>query len=534
VSDFSSAGAAYLSTYGHLPDGFVKAGLGEDGYFSALIADSMPAGTAGEFLYGVQAHRYDGPWTDIDEDVKRGNVLLRYTHHTEAGGWNVAFMGYDASWNSPDQIPLRAVQSGLIDELGSIDKTLGGQTSRYSLSGAWNGEIGKGSARATAYLVDYDLDLFSNFTYFLDDAVDGDQFNQHDERTVSGGNFTYTLGGDRSHHTLGAQLRRDDIGNVGLYRTRMRQRVSTVRSDVVDERTVGAYYSNETHWSNRLRTILGVRADWFDFDVASDLAANSGIASQAIVSPKASVIYAVGDKTELYASAGQGFHSNDARGTTIRVDPVSGDPAARVDPLVKSKEVEVGFRSFVDRKLNMSAALWYLTLDSELLFVGDAGNTEPSRRSRRYGLEVPVYYRPNDRLTLDFELALTHSEFSDGDPVGSKIPGAIDRVLGAGVAFQAPRGFYSAVRLRYFGPRPLIEDGSVESGSSAVLNLEAGYKRGRMDFRVDLLNAFNSHDDDITYWYASRLPGEPVAGAEDYHFHPIEPRNVRAYFSLKF
>jgi hypothetical protein len=131
-------------------------------------------------------------------------------------------------------------------------------------------------------------------------------------------------------------------------------------------------------------------------------------------------------------------------------------------------------------------------------------------------------------------VALTHSEFSDVDPVGNKIPGAIDRVFAAGVTLQAPRGFYAAARLRYFGPRPLIEDGSIESGSSTVVNLEAGYKRGRLDFRVDVLNAFDSHDDDITYWYASRLPGEPPGGVEDYHFHPIEPRNVRAYLGWKF
>ena len=533
VADFSSAGAAYLSTYQHLDDGLIKVGLGEDGYFSALAADSVKAG-AGEFLYGVQAHRYDGPWTDIDEDVKRNNLLLRYSRKSDTGGWNVALMGYDASWKSPDQIPLRAVQSGLISELGSIDKTLGGDTSRYSLSGGWNGQLGNGHARATAYVIDYDLNLYSNFTYFLDDPVNGDQFNQRDSRTISGGNFAYTFGGDHSHHTFGVGLRDDDIGNVGLYRTQARVRLSTVRSDVVGERTLGVYYSNETHWTNKLRTILGVRADTFDFDVTSDLAVNSGSASQSIVSPKANVIYSVGSKTELYASAGRGFHSNDARGTTITVDPASGDPASKVDPLVKSKELEVGFRSFVERKLNVSAALWVLDLDSELLFVGDAGTTEASRPSKRYGLEVPLYYRPNDKLTFDFEFALTHSQFTDGDIAGPKIPGAIDRVLAAGVTLKASRGFYAAARLRYFGPRPLIEDGSVESRASTVVNLEAGYKRGRLDFRVDLLNAFDSHDDDITYWYASRLSGEPAGGVEDYHFHPIEPRNARVYLGYKF
>ena len=199
-----------------------------------------------------------------------------------------------------------------------------------------------------------------------------------------------------------------------------------------------------------------------------------------------------------------------------------------------SHEIELGFRSFVERKLNISAALWMLDLDSELLFSGDAGDTEASRASHRYGIEVPIYYRPTDRLTFDFEVALTHSRYSQDDPAGNYIPGSIEQVYAAGVTLQSPRGFFGALRYRYFGPRPLLEDASVMSRSSAVVNLEAGYKSRSFDFRFDVLNLFDSKDDDITYWYASRLPGEPAAGIDDYHFHPIEPRDVRAYFTWKF
>ena len=205
-----------------------------------------------------------------------------------------------------------------------------------------------------------------------------------------------------------------------------------------------------------------------------------------------------------------------------------------MSPLVDSHSLEVGFRTFVERKLNVSAALWLLELDSELLFIGDAGNTEASRPSRRYGIEVPLYYRPTDRLTFDVELALTQSEFTEFDPAGDRIPGSIDEVLAAGVTLQNPQGFYGSLRLRHFGPRPLIEDGSVESDSSTVVNLALGYKREHFDLRLDVLNLFDSGDDDITYWYASRLPGEPDEGVEDYHFHPIEPRNLRAYATWKF
>src|SRR5690606_12402101 len=163
VSDFSSAGAAHLRTFRELPNGLVKAGVGEDGYFSALAADSVAAGE-GTVLYGVQAHRYGGPWEDVSEDLDRNNLLLRYSRAGERGAWHVAPMGYDADWGSADQIPRRAVESGLIWPLGSIDTSLGGSTSRYSVSGGWSGGLGAGRARVNAYVIDYDLSLYANFT----------------------------------------------------------------------------------------------------------------------------------------------------------------------------------------------------------------------------------------------------------------------------------------------------------------------------------------------------------------------------------
>jgi len=534
IGDFSSAGAVQLTTFRRLDDRLLKVGVGEEGYLRALVAGGAPAAD-GDLLYAVQAHRYDGPWTDVSEELDRRNALVRYSRNEEERDFDVAFMGYDAAWRAADQIPRRAVDGGILSPLGSIDTTLGGDTSRYSVSGSLRQSLGRGWLYADAYAIDYELRLFSNFTYWLDDPVDGDQFEQRDDRRIFGGQVSYVFpAGDAGTHTLGASARYDDIDEVGLFLTVDRRRRSTMRQDVVEQRSLGLYYANERRWTERLRTILGVRADRYGFDVASVDPANSGSSSDTIVSPKANLIYTLGNQIEVYASAGKGFHSNDARGTTITVDPVTGEAAERVDPLVESRELELGLRAFAARKLNVSAALWYLELDSELLFVGDAGNTEPSRASRRYGLELPVYYRLNDHVTLDVELALTESEFTEDDPAGNEIPGSIDRVVAAGIAFERPRGWYGSARVRYFGPRPLIEDGSARSGSSAVVNAAIGFKRGSLDLRLDVLNLFDSDDEDIAYYYASRLPGEPAEGVEDVHFHPIEPRTARLHVSYGF
>ena len=333
-------------------------------------------------------------------------------------------------------------------------------------------------------------------------------------------------------HEVGLVVRYDDIDAVGLHKSMRRERTGTVREDSVGQFSAGLYYDYERVWNDEWRSILGIRSDYFSFDVRrSNLPENSGSTDDWVVSPKINVIRTLTARAEAYFSAGTAFHSNDARGTVITTDPASGDPAARVDPLVRSKGAEIGVRYFSEDVLNVSAVLWALELDSELLFVGDAGNTEPSGASIRYGIEIPLYYRLDERWLFDVELALTKSRFRDPVGGGDEVPGSVDRVLAAGAVAEFDNGTYGTLRVRYFGDRPLVEDGSIRSGSSTVWNLGFGYAIGRLDFRVDVLNLFDSGDDDITYYYESRLPGEAAAGVSDLHFHPLEPRTVRAYLT---
>ncbi|MDJ0701385.1 MAG: TonB-dependent receptor, partial [Woeseiaceae bacterium] len=537
VGDFSSAGSAHMSTFKVLPESILKIGVGQDGHREILVANSVDAGP-GSLLYALEGHAYDGPWVDVEEDLQRVNGILRYSQLSDRGTeWDVMFMGYDASWNSPDQVPQRAIDSGLIDRLGSLDPTLRGETSRYSLSASVLRELsGERQLHAHAYVIDYELDLFSNFTYFLDDPVNGDQFEQVDRRTVLGGSASYVWPAPNrsdSSYTVGMSVQRDDIDEVGLYRTQGTSRLSTVRSDSVTQSSLGLYAEARTRWNDRWRTQLGLRADFYDFSVRSNLPVNSGDTDDFILAPKLSIIYTLDPESELYLSTGRGFHSNDARGTTITVDPGTGDPVDRVDPLVASTGAEIGYRTFRDDKLNVSASLWYLELDSELVFVGDAGGTEPSRSSRRYGIELPIYYRVGNYV-FDLELALTNSRYEDDDPAGNEIPGSIERVVAAGVSARYPNGVYGSLRARHFGDRPLIEDGTVRSDSSTVLSLLLGYRRASMDFRVEVLNLLDADDQDIAYFYASRLPGEPAEGVEDIHLHPMEPRTVRASVTWNF
>lgn len=536
VGDFSSAGTADIHLFRTLPQGFAKFGVGEDNFYRLVVADSPHLGP-GTLLYAFEGRYYDGPW-DTPERLKKFSGVLKYTLDRGYTGFSLLAVGYASKWDSADQIPERAVAQGLISRLGVIDPSDGGKTSRYSLSGEWWGKWGNGTTRANAYVISYTLNLFSNFTFFLDDAVNGDQFEQEDRRVVGGGNVAHTWStdwlGKPMEHTLGMQVRHDAIPEVGLHKTRERTRLSTVRSDAVGETSLGLYYRQQTQWLSKLRTVLGLRGDMFFFDVESDNALNSGSRTDNIVSPKLSLILGPWASTEVYANGGFAYHSNDARGTTITVDPQTGDPAARVDPLVRSKGAEIGVRSTLIPGLHTTVALWYLALDSELLFVGDAGTTEGSRPSRRYGVEWTNFYRVTPWLTLDADFAFAHSEFTDDDPAGQRIPGAFATVIAAGATVNLPYNLFGSLRLRHFGPRPLIEDNSVRSGSNTLVNLELGYKYKQFLAQVDVLNLLNSKDHDIDYFYVSRLPGEPAAGVADVHFHPIEPRTMRFYLTYKF
>jgi outer membrane receptor for monomeric catechols len=438
--------------------------------------------------------------------------------------------------------------SGQIDDLGSIDPNLGGESSRYSISAAYESSRGM----LSAYVIDYDLSLVSNFTYFLDDPMLGDQFEQVDDRTVIGGSGQYRfddlLFGRPLEHSVGFDVRFDAIDEVALYRTTGRAvRLGAVRSDEVHEFSLGVYWQGEIRLTDRLRGTLGSRYDYYDFDVEPlltmnvngiDLSANRGGRDADLLSLKGALAYAFGNHVEAYASAGQSMHSNDARGTVTRVDPGDGSETSPVDPLVRSWGAELGLRAHWADRLNASLSLWRLNLNSELLFIGDAGNTEASRASRRQGFELTAYYRFDERWSADLEYSRTDADFTEPDPAdpmtGDYIPGSVRDVLQAGVSARYPNGWFAAVRLRYFGPRALVEDNSLRSRASTAVNLLAGYEWRRVTLQGELLNLFDSRSHDIDYYYQSRLQGEPAAGVEDLHYHVMEPRTIRLTLKLAF
>ncbi len=535
--DFSSAGSVNLKYADRLDNGVAGVAVGQNGYRRALLAAS-PEFAGGRLLYALEGLQNDGPFVHPDH-YRKLNGVLRYSQGDEGNGFNISGMAYKASWNATDQITQRAIDSGLIkNRFDAIDPTDGGAAHRYSLSGAWRKTDDGLSTRINAFVIDNKLELFSNFTYFLDNPIDGDQFAQPDHRRTAGLNASHTrrfLGlGLESENTVGVQLQTDNIFN-GLLNTKARRTIDVTRQDHIVESSIGVYAENATKWTPWFRTVAGVRADAYRFKVNSDKLANSGTATESVVNPKLALIFGPWAKTEFYLNAGGGFHSNDARGATIRVDPKTGDAVDRVTPLVRSKGGEIGVRGNWLPGLQTSLSLYQLDFASELLFVGDAGATEASRPSRRIGFEVANYYKLSNWLTVDADFAFARARFRDADPTGNRIPGAVEGVASVAVAVDNLGPWFGAAQLRYFGPRPLIEDNSARSKSTTTLNGRIGYRISpKVRVELDGFNLTDRRASGIDYYYTSRLAGEPTEGVDGIHFHPVESRSFRLSFVMNF
>lgn len=562
--DFSSAGSADIRYFKSLPETLIRFTGGSFDYYRGLIAGTYQL-SDGNLLYAGEAVHNNGPWT-IGNNYLKFNGVARYSVEQGDRSWSITAMATQADWRATDQIARRALEQGSIGRFDALDPTDGGNSQRYSLTGEWYRQDENSATKLMAYGLYSQLDLFSNFTFFLDDnefsnpagcsaltglsqgkrfnpaifRTCGDQFGQPDKRWTTGFKASHTIfhrmGAADSETTVGLQLRNDNIQNA-LTRTHAQKQFDITRRDTVWVTSISPYAENKTYWTHWLRSSLGVRFDGFRFEVNhSNIPKNNGERYDGLISPKFGVVLGPWVDTELYFNGGLGYHSNDARGVNTRIDPVRGEAIAKADPLVRTYSAEAGIRSTWLKGLQSTLAVWWLDTDSELVFIGDAGTTEASRPGRRYGLEFANYYSPVHWLTFDADFSFSHARFREHAPAGDYIPNAIATVIAAGATFRDLfGGFFGGPRLRYFGPRPLVEDNSQRSNGTLLLTAMLGYQVNRkLSFHTEVFNILNRKDDAITYFYTSRLPGEPPVGVDDFHFHPVEPLSFRMTLTLKF
>jgi hypothetical protein len=561
VGNYGSAGSAHLEFFKTLPRNFFQAEGGMYGYGRAVFGASQTLGP-GNLLYGGEAYHDDGPWTHPDNYYKF-NGLLTYSQGGDAEGFSITARSYHGQWHSSDQIAANAVP--LVGFFGTLNPTDGGHSQRYSLQAEWHRQSTNSVTKVAAYVFYYDLDLFSDFTYFLTDTTRGDQFEQQDRRWVAGLDARHTIFsqwfGRKVENTFGLQLRNDWIRN-GLYQTENRVRVdktdsstgttlpAITQADHLTDTQTGFFAENRIRWAGKFRSVAALRGDLEAFDVTSLVTpANSGTAGKLLPSPKLSLIFGPWSNTEFYAQGGFSFHSNDGRGATQAVQPVSGEypypntPADRIPPLIPTKGGEIGVRTAAVAHLESTISLWHLHSASELQQDGDTGGTTASRQpSNRCGVEWANYYTPREHLAFDFDFANSKALFTsiDEDDAapnssgGRRVPEAVGLVIASGITLHDDHGFSSSLRLRYFGPRDLTSDGIYRSQATALLNGEAGYEiNEKWRISAEFLNLLNRRDHDIDYAYTSRITPTAAPAFADV-FHPVEPFQVRFWLGRTF
>ncbi len=469
IGDFAAAGFNKMTTMKSLPRGILKFTGGEFDYYRTVAANSSKLGE-GDLLYGAEFQAYNGAWA-VPENGHKYNGVLRYTQDHDNWGMALNAKAYTNAWTATNQVAQAAIDDGYIGIYGNLSPSDGGDTNRYSFSSnVWNtGKDWKNDANL--YMVYYDLNLYSNFTGYLN-GPQGDQVNQREHRVQVGGNEEFTsfdkLFGLDMDNTYGLSFRHDEITGLGLYQTVNRQYLNTISDDNVSESTGGMYFKNQIHWTEKFRTIQALRADFITMQVdalanayttgnaqilaqpassttayspyiaagslqaadpsvaAAINAANSGYKSKEMISPKFSAILGPYKDTEYFLNYGYGYHSNDARGALETVNPqtnnttsADGSLIRQITPMAWARGGEVGARSNYIPGLNSTLALWYLQSSSELVFDGDSGTTTANGMSDRYGLELTNYYKVNDWVTLDLDYSRSYGHFS-------KVPQSVD------------------------------------------------------------------------------------------------------------
>ena len=516
AGDFSFVGSSSITTRDTV-DPFALAELGMYDYRRFVAGASAKIGP-GDLLFVAQAKFNNGPW-ELAEDFDGYSTFAKYSMPLGGGELQASFNGFWATWAPTEQLPERLIGTPLCeDRYCSLDDTLRGRTEREIATVNYSDEDWK----ITGWAQHYDWNLLSNFTYFLDDPVDGDQLRQFDKLWGYGGRIERTFDlGEQLSFRAGTELRHDDIGRVGLDHTIDGEFDFTRVAHEVSESSAGFY--GEAVWRpvERLMVIGGLRGDFYRFHTKPAGGASwGGTVKDHIYSPKIGANYEVADGIALYANWGEGFHSNDARGVTSPTDPAPG--------LVEGTFKELGGR-FERSGLILTGVYWWSTIDSELIYVGDSGAVEPSDPATRHGFEITGFWKPNGWLAVDGVLTGSRARYV-GLPDGQNyVPGALESSGELGVSTLFPE-WNAAARLRYLGPHALIEDNSQRGESTLLVNLRAAWKPHRLggfEVYAELLNALDSDDDDIDYFYETRFPGEPAEGVLGRNSRVVEPRQVR-------
>ena len=534
--DFSTAGTVEMDTRDHLDNSEVKMEGGMFNTFRGLAMldllgkDKHIFSKRPESLYLAGEFVHTDAYFDAKQDFNRSNVFLKYSGFlSDRTHLAVSASTFDANWNASGQVPERAVDEGVISRFGSVDPDEGGNTSRTNVNATLVTRLrNEASWKNELYYVKYDFNLFSNFTFFLEDPVHGDMINQRDRRDILGYNGSYTqhavIGDKPLRWTAGAAVRADQ-SYIQLLHAEERAVIDTVRSGHLDQLNPSAYLDATLDLSKRWAVNLGLRYDIYDFNYTEDrydsLSGNK-VVSRA--SPKLNLYYQAAENVQLYLRTGMGFHSNDARSVVI-----SGSE----NNLPAAYGVDLGSTFKLAPHVLVNAALWGLYLESEIVYVGDGGTTEINTPTQRLGADLGIRYQIFDHLFADLDVNYAHGRVLDVPTSENRIPLAPEITTIGGLSYKQDKGWNGTLRYRYIGDRPANADNSVVARGYFLVDAGASYRFTKLEVGVSVENLLNTEWNQAQFDTESRLFNE-AAPVSELHFTPGTPFFLKGVVSYRF
>lgn len=529
--NFATAGYVGFQTKENLDESFIKAEFGQFntqryvGMFDVLEKDNQSMYVATEYI------ATDGPFKS-SQNFSRVNLFTKYTNRLSSGDkFSVSASHFTSEWDASGQIPVRKVEDGTIGRFGAIDDTEGGQTSRTNLNFSYIKKIDEKSfLKSSAYFSDYEFELFSNFTFFLEDSINGDQIRQFENRRMYGlkseYNRYFTQGNLDGLLQIGGGFRNDVVSDNQLTETKNRLTpLDTVQIGDVSERN-SFIYANLDLTFGKLVINPGLRIDQLKFDYYDKKVTlyDTQSETEAIVSPKLNFLYNVSSDLQLYLKTGKGFHSNDTR-------VVVAQNGREILPAAYG--ADLGFIWKPVKSLLINTAAWYLFSEQEFVYVGDAGIVEPSGESERTGVDFSFRYQPLEWLFINGDANYTVAraiEEADGEDF---IPLAPDFTAQGGIAVQSKTGFFGGLQIRHLDDRAANEDNSIVAEGYTVVDANAGYNWKQFTLNVIVENVLNTEWKETQFATESRLQNE-AESVEEIHFTPGTPFYVRSSLSYKF
>lgn len=536
--NFATAGYAKFATYTALPQSTIKLEGGRFGTVRALgMFDLLgkEAQQQQQYAYLATEYMFTDGYFDSPQHFNRLNLMGRYHGRVGEGKMlSLSLSTFRSRWDASGQIPARAVEDGRISRFGAIDNTEGGYTSRHNANLQLTTTLPNGATLENqVYLVNYNFDLFSNFSFFMQDSVHGDQIRQRENRMIYGTQSTYSQAGTWLGKFLqseaGISIRYDVVNGSELSRTKARNiTLSEVKQGDIGEVNAAAYIREELELSSRWRLQAALRYDHFRFTYQDRLLTDSTYKLQATqqqqISPKLQLFYTHSNDLQVYASAGKGFHSNDTR-----VSVTTG----RKDVLPAAYGAEIGFSYKPFPAMVLNGAIWLLDLDQELVYVGDEGIVEPNGKSRRHGFDLTARYQLHESYFADVDVNVARPRFRKLAEGQNHIPLAPTVTSTGGITKRSETGWFGSLRYRYLKNRPANEDYSLTANGYLLLDAVAGYTVGSIELKLTAENLLNEAWEEAQFETTSRLRSEPIPVTE-MHFTPGTPFFVKASAAFRF